>query len=130
MDSPAGSQQEITATSSVTSAIPSTSATSSSAASAIHRPASSSSTATGASDAHHHYHTIDGDDADVLSSAAAGEDVLADSDFDTEPDPKDWRLSLPQEELAKLSKKETQRQDVINGGLEEKFIFVSFLRSS
>ncbi len=38
-----------------------------------------------------------------------------DSDFDTDPDPKDWRPSLSKEERDGLSKKEAQRQDVING---------------
>ena len=38
-----------------------------------------------------------------------------DSDFDTEPDPPDWRLSIAQDELRKLSKREQKRQDVING---------------
>lgn len=42
------------------------------------------------------------------------ETVSGDSDLDTETDPPDWRLSISQEVLATLSKKETKRQDVIN----------------
>jgi hypothetical protein len=38
-----------------------------------------------------------------------------DSDFDTEPDPPDWRVAISQDELAKLKPKERKRQDVING---------------
>lgn len=38
-----------------------------------------------------------------------------DSDFETEVDPPDWRLSLSPDELEKLKPKEKKRQDVING---------------
>ncbi len=38
-----------------------------------------------------------------------------DSDFDTEPDPPDWRLTITTEELRKLRPREQKRQDVING---------------
>jgi hypothetical protein len=38
-----------------------------------------------------------------------------DSDFETEPDPPDWRHSINQDELAQLNPREKQRQDVING---------------
>lgn len=38
-----------------------------------------------------------------------------DSDFDTEPDPPDWRVAISPEEMAKLKPKERKRQDVING---------------
>ena len=38
-----------------------------------------------------------------------------DSDFETEPDPPDWRLSISADDLAKLKPKERKRQDVING---------------
>mgnify|MGYP001424323818 FL=1 len=38
-----------------------------------------------------------------------------DSDFETEPDPPDWRLAIHQEELNKLNPRERKRQDVING---------------
>ncbi|CAB4064753.1 ARHGEF12 [Lepeophtheirus salmonis] len=37
-----------------------------------------------------------------------------DSDFETEPDPPDWRFSMNQEDLVKLKPKEKKRQDVIN----------------
>lgn len=37
-----------------------------------------------------------------------------DSDFETEPDPPDWRLAIHQEELNKLNPRERKRQDVIN----------------
>ena len=40
-----------------------------------------------------------------------------DSDFDTEPDAKNWRLELSGAQLEMLSKKEAKRQDVINGRL-------------
>ena len=38
-----------------------------------------------------------------------------DSDFETEPDPPDWRLAISQDDLARLKPKERKRQDVING---------------
>ncbi len=38
-----------------------------------------------------------------------------DSDFETEPDPPDWRHSINQEELNQLNPREKKRQDVING---------------
>ena len=38
-----------------------------------------------------------------------------DSDFDTEPDPPDWRHSIDQDELNQLNPREKKRQDVING---------------
>ena len=38
-----------------------------------------------------------------------------DSDFETEPDPTDWRTALQQEELNQLNPRERKRQDVING---------------
>ena len=40
---------------------------------------------------------------------------LGDSDFETEPDPPDWRESINQEELNQLNPRERKRQDVING---------------
>ena len=48
-----------------------------------------------------------------------------DSDFETEPDPPDWRHpdSINQEELAQLSPREKQRQDVINGESNSNFRF-------
>ena len=44
-----------------------------------------------------------------------------DSDFETEPDPPDWRHSINQEELAQLNPREKQRQDVINGESNSQF---------
>ena len=44
-----------------------------------------------------------------------------DSDFETEPDPPDWRHSINQEELAQLNPREKQRQDVINGETNSQF---------
>lgn len=38
-----------------------------------------------------------------------------DSDFETEPDAPDWRLSINQDDLSKLNPRERKRQDVING---------------
>ena len=49
-----------------------------------------------------------------------------DSDFETEPDPPDWRHSINQEELAKLNPREKQRQDVINGESN----FLNFINSN
>ena len=46
-----------------------------------------------------------------------------DSDFETEPDPPDWRHSINQEELAQLNPREKQRQDVINGESNSNFRF-------
>ena len=46
---------------------------------------------------------------------------LGDSDFETEPDPPDWRESINQEELNQLNPRERKRQDVING-----MFFVTF----
>ena len=50
-----------------------------------------------------------------------------DSDFETEPDPPDWRHSINQEELAQLNPREKQRQDVINGELNFRFQLPKFL---
>ncbi len=41
--------------------------------------------------------------------------IYEDSDFETEVDPPDWRLSLSPEDLENLKPKEKKRQDVING---------------
>ena len=49
------------------------------------------------------------------TSSQFQQQTYEDSDFDTEPDPPDWRLSISQEELALLKPKERKRQDVING---------------
>ena len=46
-----------------------------------------------------------------------------DSDFETEPDPPDWRHTINQEELAQLNPREKQRQDVINGESNSQFQF-------
>ena len=46
-----------------------------------------------------------------------------DSDFETEPDPPDWRLAIHQEELNKLNPRERKRQDVINGTYILQFLY-------
>ncbi len=88
MDSPAGSQAEMMVTTSTSLKHHDSTVSSSS------QPMTIMSTVGG----HHHMETVSGD-----------------SDLDTEADPPDWRLSISQEVLATLSKKETKRQDVING---------------
>ena len=49
------------------------------------------------------------------TSSQFQQQTYEDSDFDTEPDPPDWRLSISQDDLAKLKARERKRQDVING---------------
>ena len=89
VDSPGGGSQEITAfragPSSLVSDIP-----------------AASSPAGAPTGSHHHHH----------QTYVAVDD---DSDFQTEPDAKDWREKMTKEQLDKLGKKEKQRQDVING---------------
>ena len=50
-----------------------------------------------------------------------------DSDFETEPDPPDWRHTINQDELAQLNPREKQRQDVINGELVSRVFFSRIL---
>ena len=45
-----------------------------------------------------------------------------DPDFDTEPDPPDWRESISTDDLNKLGPRERKRQDVINGT----YTYISF----
>lgn len=67
-----------------------------------HSQASQSFRSSGPSSVEHHYHTIDGDDFET-----------PDSDYENPTD--DWRKALAKEDLDRLGKKESQRQDVING---------------
>ena len=61
----------------------------------------------------------------VSSTTLSGSDnashfgqTYEDSDFETEPDPPDWRLAISQDDLARLKPKERKRQDVINGKIQ------------
>ncbi|XP_059087734.1 uncharacterized protein LOC131884098 isoform X9 [Tigriopus californicus] len=91
VDSPAGSQEMVTAASA--SAVPSSSTPISSHSQAFRSP--------GPQSLEHHYHTIDGDDFEA-------------PDSDYEPSTEDWRKALAKEDLDRLGKKESQRQDVLN----------------
>ena len=52
------------------------------------------------------------------AAAAADPSSLNDSDFEAERDPPNWRVFISQNELDKLTRKERNRQDVINGERE------------
>ncbi len=83
--------------------------------------------AAAASDHHHHHH--------VTAAAAASSPVMVvappdeDSDFETEPDPADWRPLLAPEQRDRVSKREAKRQDIINGE-HDNFPPVSVLQHS
>jgi len=64
--------------------------------------------------------------ASETSSNQFQQQTYEDSDFDTEPDPPDWRLSISQDELAKLKPKERKRQDVINGNYEPNYLDITW----
>lgn len=69
--------------------------------------------------------------ASTSSSQFPSSQSYWDSDFETEPDPPDWRHSINQEELNQLNPREKKRQDVINGkktplGLSASSIAFSF----
>ena len=51
----------------------------------------------------------------TTSSTTLNTQSYWDSDFETEPDPPDWRLAIHQEELNQLNPRDKKRQDVING---------------
>ena len=61
----------------------------------------------------------------VTSSQFPSTQSYWDSDFETEPDPPDWRHTINQEELASLNPREKQRQDVINGESNSQFQFTN-----
>ena len=69
------------------------------------RPSASGSTAAAASEF----------SATTSSSSQFNTQSYWDSDFETEPDPPDWRLQIDQEQLNSLNPRERKRQDVING---------------
>ena len=50
----------------------------------------------------------------VSSSDTPVQPCNSDSDLEAEADPPDWRISLPEPELARLSSSQLKRQDVIN----------------
>merc|ERR1719225_1182510 len=50
----------------------------------------------------------------TTSSTTLNTQSYWDSDFETEPDPPDWRLAIHQEELNQLNPRDKKRQDVIN----------------
>ncbi len=97
VDSPAGSQELPGGYRSATSA-------------SQPQPQSSLASASLGGADHHHHHHHGGHHHQHLFIAPDD-----DSDFETEPDPADWRQSLDKERRDRLDKRETKRQDVING---------------
>jgi hypothetical protein len=63
------------------------------------------------------FFTAGGASSDPSSSSVSfpTPQIYWDSDFETDPDPPDWRLAINQDELNQLKPRERKRQDVING---------------
>jgi len=106
VDSPAGGSQEMVTASTSSFRSPSSLAT---ASTSLHEAHSSVSAAA---------QPLTASPVTVLTTTSLADD---DSDFETEPDPRDWRLSLGAEQRESLSKKEAKRQDVINGESSNQF---------
>ena len=53
--------------------------------------------------------------ASTSSTQFTTQSFWADSDFETEPEPTEWRANIDPEELRQLNPREVKRQDVING---------------